>query len=159
WLTHAESRRVLAAYGIPVAPWQQAATPADAATAAERIGGRVALKIVSPDVVHKSEVGGVVLGLAAAEVADAAQAMLERVAAHSRQAVVHGFAVEAMVDKTDALELIVGASAGSDFGLVILFGEGGTAVEVTADTAVELPPLNLRLARRLIERTRVYRRM
>src|SRR5690606_34683932 len=67
--------------------------------------------------------------------------------------------VEAMVDKTDALELIVGASAGSDFGPVILFGEGGTAVEVTADTAVELPPLNLRLARRLIERTRVYRRM
>src|SRR5690606_157239 len=159
WLTHAEGRRVLAAYGVPVAPWQKAASPADAAAAAESIGGRVALKIVSPDVVHKSEVGGVVLGLSPDDVADAAQAMLERVAAQYPNATVHGFAVEAMVDKADALELIVGASAGSDFGPVILFGEGGTAVEVTADTAVELPPLNLRLARRLIERTRVYRRM
>jgi acetyltransferase len=70
-----------------------------------------------------------------------------------------GFTVEPMVDTADGLELIVGASAGGDFGPVIMFGEGGTAVEVTADTAVELPPLNLRLAHELIARTRVARKM
>jgi acetyltransferase len=85
--------------------------------------------------------------------------MLERVRALRPDAAIRGFTVEPMVDTSTALELIIGASSGGDFGTVILFGEGGTAVEVTQDTAVELPPLNLRLARELIARTRVSRKM
>jgi acetyltransferase len=159
WLTHVEGRRVLHAYGIPVVMPVEAATPEAAASAAEHIGGRVALKIVSPSIVHKSDVGGVVLDLAsAAEVEAAARAMLERARAAYPNAVL-ALSVEPMIDRRATLELIAGVTSGSDFGPMVVFGEGGTAVEVIGDSAVELPPLNLRLARDLIARTRVSRRM
>jgi acetyltransferase len=160
WLTDPEARRVLAAYGIPIAVSIEVATPREAAAAAGELEGPVALKILASGVVHKSEVGGVVLNLIGPDAVEAAAIdMLERVRVTQPEAQIHGFSVGPMVDTSASLELIIGVSAGSDFGPVILFGEGGTAVEVTADTAVELPPLNLRLARELMERTRIFRKM
>ncbi len=157
-LDEVEAKAVLDAYGIPVvATTRVEADPAAAAEAAAVIGFPVAIKILSPDISHKSDVGGVVLGLAgAAQVRAAAADMLERVRAQRPAARIAGFTVQAMVDrKSGAQELIVGASIDRVFGPVILFGQGGTAVEVLADRAVALPPLNEPLARALVARTRV----
>ena len=85
--------------------------------------------------------------------------MLERVRANAPNAELKGFSVEPMFERHGAVEVIIGASAHGDFGPVILFGEGGTAVEALADTALELPPLNDKLARELMERTRIFRRL
>jgi acetyltransferase len=85
--------------------------------------------------------------------------MLERVRSSRPEIEIRGFSVERMIERERGIELILGTSAHGDFGPVVLFGEGGTAVEVIADTALELPPLNLKLARALIERTRVARRL
>jgi acetyltransferase len=161
WLTAVEVQAVLAAYGIATVRAAPAATPHEAGLAAERLGAPVALKIASRAIVHKSDVGGVALGLRGrAEVERAAEAMLARVAAALPAASIEGFTVEPMVEsKRAGLELIVGATSGGDFGPMLLFGEGGAAVEVVADTALELPPLNSKLAHRMIERTRVQRRM
>jgi len=158
WLTGAEARAVLGAYGIPAVRAVAAATAADAGREAERLGGAVALKIASPDLVHKSDFGGVVLDLAGRQAVErAAEDMLARVRAAAPRARLDGFTVEPM--RSAGLELIVGASGRGDFGPMLLFGEGGVAVEVVADTTLELPPLNLSLARRMLERTRVYRKM
>lgn len=156
-LTEPEAKALLAACGIPVVATQRvAADPAAAAAAAAAMGFPVALKILSPDISHKSDVGGVVLGLdGAAQVHAAAAEMLERVHAQRPQARIEGFTVQAMVQRAGAQELIVGASIDSVFGPVILFGQGGTAVEVLADRAIALPPLNEPLARALVARTRV----
>jgi len=160
WLAAPEVRAVLAAYGIPTTGAVLAATPEQAGAAAQRFGGAVALKIQSRDIVHKSDVGGVALNLRGHEAtARAAQHMLERVRAAAPAAAIEGFSVEPMQATGASLELIVGMHAGGDFGPMLLFGEGGTAVEVLADTALELPPLNLTLAHDLMRRTRVFRRM
>jgi acetyltransferase len=89
----------------------------------------------------------------------AAQLMLDRVRATAPTARIDGFTVEPMLAARSSLELVVGASSRGDFGPMLLFGEGGVAVEVVADATLELPPLNLALARRMVERTRVYRKM
>jgi acetyltransferase len=158
-LTEPEAKAVLAAYGIPVVATQRVGTdPAEAATAARGMGYPVALKILSADISHKSDVGGVALGLdSEAQVRAVAAEMLERVRAQRPQAKLDGFTVQAMVQRAGAQELIVGASIDRAFGPVILFGQGGTAVEVLADRAVALPPLNEPLARALVARTRVAR--
>lgn len=156
-LDELEAKTVLAAYGIPVvATTRVRPDPAVAAEAAVTMGFPVALKILSPDISHKSDVGGVVLGLEGPEQVRAAGAdMLARVRAQRPTARIEGFTVQAMVRRAAAQELIVGASVDSVFGPVILFGQGGTAVEVLADRAVALPPLNEPLARALVARTRV----
>lgn len=156
-LSEVEAKAVLAAYRIPVVATQRVAlAPAAAVVAAEAIGYPVVLKILSEDISHKSDVGGVVLNLhSAAEVDAAAQAMLARVRQQRPQARLQGFTVQALVRRAQAQELIVGASMDRVFGPVILFGQGGTAVEVLADRAVALPPLNVPLARALVARTRV----
>jgi acetyltransferase len=160
WLTQLEARAVLAAYAIPTARAVEAATPNEAAQAADTIGGAVVLKIAAPEIVHKSDVEGVAVGLmGSAAVHEAATVMLDRVHALRPDAVLRGFTVEPMVDRRGGLELIVGATTGGDFGPVVLFGEGGTAVETIGDTSVELPPISAKLARALIARTRVYKRM
>ncbi|MCL4791869.1 MAG: bifunctional acetate--CoA ligase family protein/GNAT family N-acetyltransferase [Gammaproteobacteria bacterium] len=158
-LTEPEAKAVLAAYGIPVVLTRSvSADPAEAVRAAGSIGFPVALKILSKDISHKSDVGGVVLDLASAEdVQHSATAMLERVRKLRPTARIEGFAVQAMIRRSHAQELIIGASIDSVFGPVILFGQGGTAVEVLADRAIALPPLNLPLARALVAGTRVAR--
>jgi acetyltransferase len=133
-------------------------TADEAVAAAAGVGYPVALKILSHDISHKSDVGGVRLNLRSdAELREAADAMLARVRESMPQARIAGFTVQAMVKRPFALELIVGASVDPVFGPVLLFGQGGTAVEVLADRAVALPPLNRVLARELISRTRVSR--
>jgi acetyltransferase len=158
-LTEPEAKALLAACGIPVVATQRVgADPAEAASAARVIGFPVVLKILSADISHKSDVGGVVLGLEGeAQVRAAAADMLARVRAQRPGARIDGFTVQAMVQRAGAQELIVGASIDSVFGPVILFGQGGTAVEVLADRAIALPPLNEPLARALVARTRVAR--
>jgi len=158
-LSEPEAKSLLAACGVPVVGTRVAGPSArDAAQAADAVGYPVALKILSPQVTHKSDVGGVALDLEdAAAVHDAAATMLRRVAHLRPDARIEGFTVQAMIRRPRALELIVGASVDALFGPVLLFGQGGTSVEVVADRAVALPPLNAPLARALIERTRIAR--
>ncbi|WP_334134778.1 bifunctional acetate--CoA ligase family protein/GNAT family N-acetyltransferase [Tepidimonas sp.] len=159
WLTEPQAKALLACAGIPVTPMRTTAPdPQAAADAADALGYPVVLKILSDDITHKSDVGGVRLDLHdAQEVREAARAMLECVAWRRPDARVEGFTVQPMVRRRHAHELIVGASIDPLFGPVILFGQGGTAVEVVADRALALPPLNVTLAESLIERTRVAR--
>ena len=157
-LTEPEAKQVLAAYGVPVVETRVARTPADAAGMAAEIGCPVALKILSPDITHKSDVGGVVLGLRTPEdVRSAACTMQARIAKNFPEAQITGFTVQKMAQRPQAHELIVGMTTDAIFGPVILFGRGGTAVEVLVDRAVALPPLNMSLARHLITQTQVYR--
>ena len=161
WLSEPEAKALLAACGIPVVRTQVCAPTAQAAAQmAASIGFPVALKVLSPEISHKSDVGGVVLNLETQEaVHRAAGEILARVAQWRPDARVEGFTVQAMVRRLRALELIVGSSLDPQFGPVLLFGQGGTAVEVLADRAIALPPLNEPLARALIERTRIARLM
>ncbi|TVR84241.1 MAG: GNAT family N-acetyltransferase [Rhodospirillales bacterium] len=157
WLTEPEAKQVLSAYGVPVVPTLIAEDPSAAGKAAAKQTGPVALKILSQDITHKSDVGGVVLDLRTpSAVRDAAEAMLDRVHKRKPDAKVDGFTVQPMIDRPDAFELIIGIVVDRLFGPVILFGHGGTAVEILDDTALALPPLNLNLARELISRTRVF---
>lgn len=160
WLTEPEAKDLLAAYGVPVVAVQIAADPEEAAAIAAAHDAPVVLKIMSPDILHKSEVGGVVLdvrGPAAAR--EGAETMLERIRRTHPQARLVGFSVEPMVRRAHAYELIVGMSEDPQFGPVVLFGQGGTAVEVVKDQAIGLPPLNMRLAHEVISRTRIYRQL
>ena len=156
-LDELEAKALLKAYGIPVVPTVAVGPTADAATAAAReIGYPVALKILSPDISHKSDVGGVRLNLRdETALRRACDDMLARMRELRPQARITGFTVQTMAVRPLAQELIVGASIDPVFGPVILFGQGGTAVEVLADRAIALPPLNRVLARELVSRTRV----
>jgi acetyltransferase len=158
-MTEPEAKALLQAAGVPVVATEVVdASPEEAVAAAAAIGFPVVLKILSPQISHKSDVGGVALQLDTADdVRRAALAMLARVARLRPDAQVQGFTVQAMVQRPQALELIVGSHVDPLFGPVILFGQGGTAVEVVADRAVALPPLNEPLAQALIDRTRVAR--
>ena len=116
----------------------------------------MALKIRSRDVIHKSDVGGVALNLTGAQAVEAAaRAMNDKVAKAMPQAKLEGFIVQEMIHRASAYELIAGVTTDVTFGPVILFGHGGTAVEVLRDKSLELPPLNTALARAQIERTRI----
>ena len=159
WLSESEARLVLTACGIPIAATRRAANrPAALLAAARAIGFPVALKLVSPDIVHKTDVGGVTLDLEdEAALKDARRLMLQQVKHKRPEARIEGFSVQAMVRRPQAQELIVGASIDPLFGPVIRFGQGGTAAEVLADSALALPPLNGPLARALVASTRVSR--
>ena len=155
-LSEPEAKQVLAAYRIPVVPTRIVASVAELRDAAAGMGLPAALKILSPDISHKSDVGGVALNLETAEdVETAGRAMLARVEKLRPDAAITGFTLQAMVRRGGAHELIVGATADPAFGPVVLFGQGGTAVEVIGDRAIALPPLNMKLARELVGRTRV----
>ena len=156
-LDELEAKAVLRAYGIPVVHTVAVEPAASAAAAAaQACGYPVALKILSPDISHKSDVGGVHLNLRdERELRQAVDDMLARVRELRPQARITGFTVQQMVRRQFAQELIVGASIDPTFGPVLLFGQGGTAVEVLADRAIALPPLNRALAHELISRTRV----
>jgi len=158
WLTEPEAKQVLAAYGVPVVVSRVASTAQQAAAVAAEIGAPVALKILSDDITHKSDVGGVVLDLAGpAAVREAAIAMIERINKQLPDAVLSGFTVAPMIHRPGAYELILGVSTDPQFGPVVLFGHGGTAAELINDKALGLPPLNMHLASEVIERTRIGR--
>src|SRR5680860_1231465 len=158
WLSEVQAKEVLAAYAVPVVPTRIASDPDEAARLGAEIGGAVVLKILSPDITHKSDVGGVALDLqGATAVRAAAQAMLDRTRKLRPQAHIDGFTVQPMVRRPGAHELILGSLEDRQFGPVILFGRGGTAVELIDDKALGLPALNIRLAREMIAGTRVHR--
>jgi acetyltransferase len=160
-LTEPEAKAAIAAYGIPVPETVVAKSPAEAGKAAGRLLGRsqkVVVKLLSKAISHKSDVGGVGLNIETADAAEqAARSMVDRVRKHAPEAVIEGYAVQPMVVRKHAQELILGMSRDPIFGPAILFGAGGVAVETVDDTAIALPPLDDVLAGDLIERTRIGR--
>jgi acetyltransferase len=161
WLDPIEIKRLFDAYDIAMVPTFAAANAEEAVAHAEAIfaqGSTVVLKILSRDIVHKSDVGGVVLNLTSADAVRRATAeILERARSMRPDARISGVMVQAMVVRAKARELILGLADDLTFGTVVVFGRGGTAVEIINDKALALPPLDLQLARSLIERTRVSR--
>lgn len=157
-LTEPEAKRVLAAYGIPVVPTEIVRDAAGAAAAAVRIGFPVAVKILSRDITHKTDVGGVALDLASEQaVLDAVREMTGKVLVVANKARIDGFVVQPMIRRPHAVELILGAAEDAVFGPIILVGHGGVAAEVTDDKALALPPLDPVLAEDALSRTRVDR--
>ncbi len=155
-LTVVEAKELLAAYGLPAAPAVACRTADEAAAAARRIGFPVVLKLLSTRITHKSDVGGVQLDLAdEAAVRAAFERVRDNVARLGEADAFEGVAVQPMI-RAKGLELIIGSSLDRQFGPVVLFGAGGVLVETLQDRALGLPPLNRTLARRLMERTRIY---
>lgn len=155
-LTEMESKALLAAFHIPVTRTMLAHTPTEAMLIASQLGYPVALKIDSPDIAHKSDVQGVVLDVyTATQVRDRFNEMIETVKRVQPEARINGVTVQPMASRRAAREVYVGLTTDDPFGPVITFGAGGTMIELIADRAMELPPLNQFLARRLIERSRV----
>lgn len=161
WLDPVATNRLLAAYGIPIVPLQVAATANEAALLADpllAVGRTVTLKVLSSEIAHKSDVGGVRLNLSSvAAVREAATGILARARGAHPSAVIEGLIVQPTVLRPKARELIAGIADDPVFGPAIVFGRGGTAVEVINDRELALPPLDLRLAHELIGRTRVSR--
>jgi acetyltransferase len=156
-LTEAEAKELLAAYGIPVTVPRTARTPEEAVEAAHAVGFPVVLKVLAPQITHKTEVGGVVLDLRdSAGVREAFARILERAARQRPDADVQGVTVQRMLLAPDGFELLVGSRKDASFGAAILVGTGGIAAEVLGDRALDLPPLNERLARHLLESLRVW---
>ena len=157
-LNQAESKAVLAAFRIPIVQSIPARTAQEAILVAQEIGYPVAMKIDSPDITHKTDVGGVRLGLSnAREVRTVFHEMTENVAGMMPNAKITGVVIEPMWRGKHGRELMVGVIRDEVFGPVISFGLGGTLVEVVRDRAVSLTPLNPFLANRLISRTKAAR--
>jgi acetyltransferase len=151
-LTEYESKQVMAAYDIPSVETRLAQTVEAAVAEAADIGYPVVLKLNSETITHKTDVGGVRLNLADETAVRKAYAAIE---AAVPAADFHGVTVQPMI-KTEGYELILGSSPDPQFGPVLLFGSGGTLVEVFKDRALGLPPLTTVLARRMMERTKIY---
>jgi acetyltransferase len=157
-LSEAESKAVLHAFHIPTARASIVRSPNEALVQAESLGFPVALKINSPDITHKSDAGGVHLGISNAQaVRSAYNDMLNLVKKNRPEARIDGITIEPMMQRPNGRELLVGITTDPVFGPVITFGAGGTAVEVMGDRAVTLPPLNHSLVQDLIGQTRVFR--
>ncbi len=157
-LSEPESKAVLHAFHIPTARASVVRSPNEALVQAESLGFPVVLKINSPDITHKSDAGGVRLGISNAQaVRSAYNEMLNAVQKSRPQARIDGVTIEPMLQRPNGRELLVGIVTDPVFGPVITFGAGGTTVEVMGDRAVTLPPLNHRLVQDLIGQTRVFK--
>jgi acetyltransferase len=164
--TEYEAKELLACYGIPTVPTVNARSADDAVVEAKKIGYPVVLKLWSESITHKTDAGGVVLNIpddagvraAFGQIKDnaARYALVGCVATHPTEQAFLGVTVQPMV-RMKGYELIVGSLVDVQFGPTILFGAGGVLVEVFQDRALGLPPLNRSLARRLIERTQIFK--
>ncbi|MGE5138282.1 MAG: bifunctional acetate--CoA ligase family protein/GNAT family N-acetyltransferase [Rudaea sp.] len=155
-LTEFESKQLLAAYGVPIVQTIVATTEEDAVKSADQIGYPVVLKLYSETITHKTDVGGVQLNLEdVAAVREAYNAIEKSVIEKKGAQHFQGVTVQPMIS-LEGYELILGSSIDSQFGPVLLFGMGGQLVEVFKDRALALPPLNTTLARRMMERTKIY---
>jgi acetyltransferase len=156
-LTEFESKKLLAAYGIPTVETQVASTEADAVKIAGKIGYPVVLKLYSETITHKTDVGGVQLNLKTAAAVRTAWKSIAK-AVKDKVGAKHflGVTVQPMAKLRDSYEIILGSSNDPQFGPVLLFGAGGQLVEVFKDRALALPPLNATLARRMMEGTKIY---
>jgi len=152
-MTEHGSKQLLSAYGIPTVETRVAETAPDAVEAARDIGPPVVVKLHSKSITHKSDVGGVHLGLTDT---DAVRTAFEQIRDNVTGQGFDGVTVQPMIDRSDGYELIVGSSMDQQFGPVLLFGSGGQLVEVYKDRALGLPPLNTTLARRMMEQTKIY---
>ncbi|HEY0719931.1 MAG TPA: bifunctional acetate--CoA ligase family protein/GNAT family N-acetyltransferase [Gammaproteobacteria bacterium] len=157
-LSEVESKALLGAFHIPAARTVVVRSPNEALVQAEAMGFPVAMKINSPDIIHKSDAGGVRLGINSAQgVRSAYNEIITAVQHYRPNATLDGVAIEPMLQRPNGRELLVGIFTDPLFGPVITFGYGGTAVEIMGDRAVALPPLNRFLVSDLIERTRIAR--
>tara|TARA_R110000782_G_scaffold78293_5_gene156035 strand:+ start:14517 stop:16631 length:2115 start_codon:yes stop_codon:yes gene_type:complete len=157
-MSELEAKTVLSLFGVPVVPTRQVDTPQAVMDACAELTAPYAVKIVSPDLTHKSDIGGVVLGLSdAAAARSAAQAMLERITASHPKARIQGFSVQPMIARKQAHELFAGIATDPTFGPILMVGAGGTAVEVLADRAIRLPPLDRAEAEAMLGETRISR--
>ncbi|MEX1167185.1 MAG: GNAT family N-acetyltransferase, partial [Hydrogenophaga sp.] len=155
-LTEMESKALLSAFHIPVTQTILARNANEAMMIATQLGYPVALKIDSPDISHKSDVNGVALNVMnAVGVRDIYQNMIQAVSKLQPGARINGVTIQKMASNKRGRELYIGLVTDDPFGPVIAFGAGGTMIELINDRAMALPPLNLFLARRLIERSRV----
>lgn len=157
FLSEDDSKALLAEYGIPVSQPIAASTADEATAVATRIGFPVVMKIRSPDITHKTDVGGVVLDLAnEADVRSAFGTMLNSVKSARPDATIEGVTLQPMITAARGVELLVGAKQDPVFGSVLLVGAGGILAELLQDRALELPPLNERLARRMLKSLRCF---
>ncbi|MFB6296607.1 MAG: acetate--CoA ligase family protein [Halobacteriales archaeon] len=136
-----EAMELLAAYGIPIPESEIVTTPGEAVEAAEAIGGAVVMKLVSPDILHKSDIGGVKVGVPIEDVRDAYEDLVARAYNYQPDATILGVQVQEVVDLDAGTETIVGVNRDPQFGPLVLFGLGGIFVEVLGDTTVELAPV------------------
>lgn len=156
-LSEEDAFKMLRTYGIPTANMQPAADADAAVRAAANIGYPVVMKIASPDIVHKSDVGGVLLNInSEAEIREAFTEITANVRRNLPKADIWGVSIHQMFGDYD-YELIIGSKKDPHFGPVIIFGQGGLEAEFFRDVAVGIPPLNQVLARRLYEKTRIYK--
>jgi len=155
-LTETEAKKLLEYYCLPTVKTLIAKTGDEAARMASHMGYPVVLKILSPQIVHKTEAGGVILDITTeAELRRAFDQIMQRANEYNPDAEIQGVTVQPMVKKR-GYEVILGAKSDPLFGPVILFGMGGIGVELYKDIAIGLPPLNQTLARRIMEETKVY---
>jgi acetyltransferase len=155
-LNATEAKSLLEYYHLPLVETVVARTPDEAAFAASQIGYPVVLKILSPQIPHKSEAGGVVLDInSKTELREAYDRILHRAKEYNPEAEMHGVTVQRMIKKP-GYEVMLGAKTDPLFGPVILFGRGGVGVDLFRDVAVGLPPLTRTLARRIMEETKIY---
>ncbi|MDR2337754.1 MAG: acetate--CoA ligase family protein [Deltaproteobacteria bacterium] len=156
-LTEYEAKEVFALYNIPVVQTKIARTPVEAESLAQGMRAPIVVKILSNDITHKSDAGGVVLNLKTpAEVKLAAEEMLDKISKNFPHAKLDGWTVQEMVIKPNPHEIIIGITTDPIFGPALMIGQGGTAVEVIKDSAIALPPLNLAQALAVLSKTRVY---
>ncbi len=159
-LSEVEGKQLLECFDIPVVHTVLASSVEEVERCCADIVAPYVVKIVSPEIVHKSDVGGVAVGLATAEEArKAAQQMADRVQGSMPEARIDGFALQQMVERKGAMELFAGMIIDATFGPVIAFGAGGTAIEVINDKSIALPPVSREKAHATIERTRISRLM
>ena len=154
-LMESEAKELLSYYDMPVTNYRLAQSVEEAIAFANEVGYPVALKVASPDIYHKSDIGGVHLNLTDDEaVREAYQDALDNTQKHAPKASISGVVIERMVHKP--FELLIGSRKDPLLGPIIAVGKGGIAVEVYRDTRLGLPPMNMALARRMIERTKIY---
>ncbi|MCX8150506.1 MAG: bifunctional acetate--CoA ligase family protein/GNAT family N-acetyltransferase [Candidatus Bathyarchaeota archaeon] len=155
-LTEDEAKKILKYYNFPVIETAVANNVEEAIAYAQKMGFPVVLKILSPQIIHKSDAGGVILNVnSPAEVREAFGTLIQRATAYNPEAQIIGVTVQPMVQK-QGHEIIIGAKTDPLFGPIILFGMGGVGVELFKDYAIGLPPLNTTLIRRMLEETKVY---
>jgi acetyltransferase len=155
-LTEVEAKQLLEYYNIPVVKTIVAKTVDEAVWSASQIGYPVVLKILSPQIVHKTDVGGVILDInSEKDLRKAFNDVIQRAKEHNPEAEIQGVTVQPMI-KQKGYEVILGAKTDSLFGPIVLFGMGGVGVELFKDFAIGIPPLNQTLARRIMEETKVY---
>ncbi len=155
-LTEIESKSLLTAYGIPVIHTEVATSVEEAKRLATHMGYPIVVKVHSPDIVHKTEAGGVQLDLySEAAVSVAYRKTIKNARAYNPEAKILGVTLQPMIQRPD-YEILLGAKRDENFGPVILFGMGGVLTELLKDWSIGLPPLNRSLARKLMESTRAY---